>query len=120
MSRRMAAVLPETPITDLVRQMLEKHLNGAAVVNEKNRLIGAISDTDVISLEVGETAGKTAADIMNPPSATVTQDVRIQELGKILASAKANLLFVVDGDGQPLGTVAGSDVLKALEDIRQE
>ncbi len=120
MSRRMAAVLPETPITDLVRQMIEKHLNGAAVVNEKNRLIGAISDTDVISLEIGETAGKTAADVMKPPSATVAQDVRIQELGKILASAKANLLFVVDGDGQPLGTVAGSDVLKALEDIRQE
>jgi len=120
MSRRVATVRPETPVDELVKFMLSKHLTDTAVVDAGNKLIGTVSERDIISLEVGQSTGKTASDLMTAPTGTVPENFRIQELGKVLASNKTNLLFVVNDSGQPIGTIAGNDILKALENIRQE
>jgi molybdopterin-containing oxidoreductase family membrane subunit len=120
MSRRVATVRPETPVDELAKFMLSKHLTDTAVVDSCNKLIGTVSERDIISLEVGQSTGKTACDLMTAPTGTVPEDFRIQELGKVLASNKTNLLFVVNDSGQPIGTIAGNDILKALENIRQE
>ena len=120
MSKRMATVRAETPVDDVVRLMLAKHLTDAAVVDDSNKLIGTVSERDIISLEVGQSTGKTASDLMSGPAGAVPENLLIPELGKVLASRKTHLLFVVDDKGQPVGTIAGTDVLKALENIRQE
>jgi len=57
---------------------------------------------------------------MTPPTAVIAEDTRIQELGKVLADRKVNHLFVINKDSQPVGMISASDILKALENIRQE
>lgn len=120
MSRRMVTVLPDTPVDDLAKLLVSKHLSDAAVVDDTNKLIGTVSETDIISLEVGQSTGKKASDIMTPPTTAITEDTRIQELGKVLADRKATRLFVINKDSQPVGMISGNDILKALENIRQE
>jgi len=120
MSHRMAVVEENTPFDDMAKLLLTKHLNDIAVVDKEGRLIGTLADTDLISLEAGETAGKTAADIMRTPSGAIQEDIRIQELGKELSSRQVNRLFVINKEGQPVGMVSGSDILKTLEHIRNE
>ena len=120
MSRRMAVVEENTPFDAMARLLLSKHLNDIAVVDKEGKLIGIVTDTDLISLEAGETAGKTAADIMKAPTEAIKEDVRIQDLGKTLVSYQSNRLFVINNAGHPVGMVSGSDILKTLEHIRKE
>ena len=81
--------------------------------------VGKVTEADIISLEVSQAAGKKVADIMSSPAASISEDTKIQELGKILADRKVPSLFVLNKDCQPIGTVSSSDVLKALENIRK-
>jgi len=120
MSRRMAVVEENTPFEEMVKLLLSRHLNDLAVIDKEGRLTGTVTDTDLISLEAGETAGKTAADIMKSSAGAIQEDVRIQELGKTLATQQANRLFVINSAGHPVGMVSGSDILKTLEHIRKE
>ena len=120
MSRRMAVVEENTPFDAMARLLLSKHLNDIAVVDKEGRLIGIVTDTDLISLEAGETTGKTAADIMKAPTEAIKEDVRIQDLGKTLVSYQSSRLFVINNEGHPVGMVSGSDILKTLEHIRKE
>lgn len=120
MSRRMAVVEENTQFDDMVKLLVSKHLNDIAVVDKEGRLIGTVTDTDLISLEAGETAGKTAADIMKTPVCAIHEEVRIQELGKELSNQQVNRLFVINKEGQPVGMVSGSDILNTLEHIRKE
>ena len=120
MSRRLVSVLPDTPADEVARLLMAKHISDAAVVDQNDRLIGTVSETDIISLEVGQSTGKKASDIMSSPTATITEDRKIEELGKILANEKASSMFVLNRDGQPVGMVSSSDILKALENIRKE
>jgi molybdopterin-containing oxidoreductase family membrane subunit len=120
MTRRMVSVFPETPLDDLAKLLVSKHLSEAAVVDQDNRLVGSVSETDIISLEVGQSTAKKASDVMTSPAVAIIEDTKIQELGKVLADRKVNRLFVIDKDSQPVGTVSGNDILKALENLRQE
>ncbi len=120
MTKLVATIRAETPLDEVVKLMLSKRLTDMAVVDDSDKLIGIVSERDIISLEVGQASGKTAADLMAAPTGTVPESFHIQELGKVLASRTANLLFVVNENGQPVGTIEGSDILKSLEDIRRE
>ena len=82
--------------------------------------VGTVTEADIISFEVSQAAGKKMSDIMSSSAASIPEDTKIQELGKILADRKVPSLFVLNKDSQPIGTVSSSDVLKALENIRKE
>ncbi len=120
MSRRIASVLPDTSIDELARLLVSRHLPDAAVVDQNNKLIGTVSETAIISREVCRSTGKKASDIMSPPDAAITEDMKIQELGGILADRRVDRLFVLNKDNQPIGSVSGSDILKAIEEINRE
>jgi CBS domain-containing protein len=120
MSRRIVSVLPDASAVDVAKLLISRHLSDAAVVDRDNKLIGTVSETEIISQEVSQDADRRASDIMTPPSAAVKEDTKIQELGKVLAEHKTNRLFVIDKDNRPVGMVSGNDILKALENIRRE
>jgi predicted transcriptional regulator len=120
MSRRIASVLPDTSVDELAKLLVSRHLPDAAVVDQNNKLIGTVSETAIISREVCRSTGKKASDIMSPPDAAITEDMKIQELGGILADRRVDRLFVLNKDNQPIGSVSGSDILKAIEEINRE
>lgn len=120
MSRRIITVSPDTSADEIAKLLVSRHLSKAAVIDQNNTFVGTVSEADIISLEVGQGADRKIADIMSAPAAPVKEDVKIQELGKILADRKVSSLFVVNKDNQPIGAVSGNDVLRALENIRQE
>lgn len=97
------------------------------MVVEQNRLVGVISDRDVlkaISPYVGTpaetlhdtaTLNKRAHQIMTRDPITVSPEMPVMDAVKIFNRNKISCLPVVDKNRRPLGIVSWRDVLRALE-----
>lgn len=123
MSRRIFTVTPDTAAAEVGRLFASKGVSYAPVVGDSNRMVGMVLDPDVISYEASalteEVASRKVSDLMRE-AVSVTEETGIRDLGKLVAEKKANQVIVVNNDGQPIGAVSSTDILKALEQIRKE
>jgi CBS domain-containing protein len=137
-----ATVTPEVDVETVVRLLRSHELPGLPVVNESGRLLGIITESDLVmagdegdlhlphyielfggivfleSLKHFEerlqraTAAK-ARDLMTEDPVTIGPDATPQEAGRLIASSGHNRLPVVEGD-RLVGVVTRVDVLDAL------
>lgn len=56
MTEKVVCVYPETPVSDLIKILVDYQINGVPVVDKKERLIGVVSKTDIVAIE--EKTGK--------------------------------------------------------------
>jgi acetoin utilization protein AcuB len=47
MTEKVVTVTPESPLVEAARLMVEKKIGGLPVVNESNRVVGVITETDI-------------------------------------------------------------------------
>jgi CBS domain-containing protein len=52
MSRKLVTVLDDQPVTELARTLTEHHISGAPVLDRKQRLVGVVSASDIVSHEL--------------------------------------------------------------------
>lgn len=144
MSRPALAVSPELPARDVAAFLCKHRISGAPVVDEEGRLLGVISESDVVERERGldestrflrrvgrrrsrqtPTGGATAADLMTTPP--VTADPTMSDYGAawLMCEHDINRLPVVDR-GKVVGVVSRADLTREFarvdaslaEDIR--
>lgn len=139
MLRDVPTVHRDTPLAETLDQLLEDVRRRVLVVDDTERVIGIITDADVLgraakrvrpsmlralaswfgggqrptSLEV-ESKGRTAADIMTSPVITVTAATSLTEVIRLMMMYKVKRLPVVDAQGRALGMVGRAGVLAAL------
>src|SRR3990170_5850888 len=51
MSAPVVTIRPETPVRDAVRMMLDRHISGLPVVDDEGRLVGIVSEADLLPKE---------------------------------------------------------------------
>lgn len=139
MTRDVVSVTSETPIQDVVRLMLQHHISGLPVV-DAGRLVGIVTESDVVSREIGVDApafatfldaifvlpwdrsddelkrvlATTASGIMSAPVRTIGATATIHEVADVMFKQHVNPVPVVDGSGQIVGIVSRSDVLRLI------
>jgi CBS domain-containing protein len=143
MDSNPATVHPDTPVEDVVRTLRENELPGVPVVDDEGRLLGIITEADLIlpdeegDLHIPhyiELFGGTifleplsrfeqrlrkafaaqAADMMTRDPDTVTPDTSVQKAARLVHDRGHNRLPVVDDDGRLMGVVTRVDLLGAL------
>jgi acetoin utilization protein AcuB len=57
MAEKVVTVNPATPIVEAARLMVEKKIGGLPVVNESNRVVGIITETDIFKAFVERMSG---------------------------------------------------------------
>jgi CBS domain-containing protein len=144
---RLVTVSPETTLKAVAGLMLERRVSGVPVVDGDGRVVGVISEADVVRGETGGTGGegmiararavadaaalsipRTAAEAMTSPAVTISPDATVMEAAHQIAERGVNRLPVVDEDGRLIGIIARADVLRAFaraddeiaEGIREE
>jgi CBS domain-containing protein len=139
MLREVPTVHRDTPLAETLDRLLETEKRRAVVVDDANRVVGIITDGDVLQraarrvrpgalrslaswfgggerpeeLEVAA-RGRTAADVMTSPVVTVTPETPIAEAIRLMMSHKIKRLPVVDANGQLVGLVGRAGVLAAI------
>jgi CBS domain-containing protein len=106
MTRNVLTARPETPVVEVVQLMAGHRITGLPVVDEANRLIGVVSESDIIGK-----SGETVGEIMTNGSWTVTEDSSLGEAAEVMLRRRIRRLPVVRGDNEMVGLLSRSDLI---------
>lgn len=123
MSRDIIVFHPEEPIVKVMEVLVKKKVSGAPVVNEKNELVGIISEGDCIK-EISESRyynqpmdNDIVEKYMVKEVETVPSDMNLFDAAnKFLAIRKRR--FPVCENGKLVGIISQKDILKAALELR--
>jgi len=108
-------VSPDEGVVEVAKKLLE-HEYGSALVTENDKLIGIITEHDLLyALSEGEGGIRLKArDVMTEDPITVKTKTDIMEAIRVMKDANVRHLPVVDERGRPVGVVAFRDILESL------
>ncbi len=144
MTTKVVTVSPDTRVEEIAQLLLKHHISAAPVVDGDNRVLGIVSEGDLIrrpeiapqrrrswwldlvsgsderAAEYAKTHGVKASEIMSQPAVTVTEDTELGEIAEILEERRIKRVPVVDGEGRLVGIVSRANLLHALVARRRE
>ncbi|MBN2125812.1 MAG: CBS domain-containing protein [Deltaproteobacteria bacterium] len=140
MTKDVITVSPETRITEAAQLLLEKGINGVPVVDEQGKLVGILTQSDLVTQqkrlpipslftlldgfipltstrhlekEVQKITATTVAEAMTPDPVTVRPDTSLEDLANLMVDRKFHTIPVVD-QGHLIGIVGKEDVLRTI------
>ncbi len=141
MSTNVVSISPDADITEATRLLLKNRFNGLPVVDENNKVIGIICQSDLIvqqkripvptlfsfldgyipltstkkiEHEIQKIAAIKVADAMTTNPVTVKPDTRIETVAALMVDNNFHTLPVLDDEGRLAGIVGKEDILKTL------
>ena len=143
MSERVVAVRGDAEFGEIVSAMRRFHVASLPVIDADGRVIGLISEDDVLAKEADQprsrgllgrfrrragrpkAAATTAAELMSSPAVTVTRSTTARQAARTMFRHRVHQLPVVDAaSGRLIGMVTRSDLLavyeRPAEDIQRD
>lgn len=138
MTRDVITVKKDMNIKDVARLLSEKRISGVPVVDDLNRVIGIVTEADIIFQTgqkrsrglreflrelIGEPHPKDikeplsdlrVEDIMSTPVITATSDMDIRDVAAIFAEKRIKRIPVIDPDGKLIGIISRQDIVRAV------
>ena len=115
MTTEVKTVKPGTPLQELARTMREADI-GALPVVEKEKLVGMVTDRDIVIrglAEHADLADTTAKDVMSSGMYYCFKDQSVAEVLENMGEVQLRRLAVVDRDKSLVGIVSIGDLAKA-------
>jgi len=110
---------PDMAVEEASLRFLKTKQIGGPVIDENYKLLGFISESDVLAKMLGTIYHNEhiadVKDIMRKDVLSVKPYDSIFELGQTMLKNKPKVYPVVDDDGNLLGTICRNDVLKAFD-----
>jgi CBS domain-containing protein len=116
MSRNLLTVEPGVRLEDVAKRMVSRDV-GAALVTEGERLMGIVTERDVLrAVARGIDEGTLVADLMTPEPETMEPDESIQHAATLMIHGGFRHLPIVEG-GEIVGILSIRDLMRVvLED----
>ena len=129
MASPVVTVAPDAALKEVASLLVERRINAVPVVDAGDRLIGIVSEADLLSLETGQVAAAggapphSAGEVMRQSVYTLTGDTDATAAARLMLRHRLKSVPVVDAD-QVVGMVTRRDLLRLLarsdEDIRAD
>jgi len=143
MTRSVITIKPEATIVEAADIMLQRHVSGLPVVDETDRLIGVVSEGDLIRrseigtqrkrgrwlkflLGPGQSAtdfihehGRRVSEVMTRSPLTITEDTPLVEIADLMEKNNIKRLPVVRGD-KVVGIVSRANLMQAVVSLASE
>jgi arabinose-5-phosphate isomerase len=106
---------PDTPFTDLMREMSAKGLGASAVVDPGGHVAGIFTDGDLRRLvENGaDLRTATAGEVMHREPRTIRADALAAEAASLMEFNRITSVLVVDAQGRLCGALNSNDLMRA-------
>ena len=115
MTRDPACCATDTPLTDVVKAMIENDCGELPVIDRDRRPIGVVTDRDICVRTIGRNENpleKTAGECMTSPAITVRERDSLREACDKLEGNQIRRVVVVDDDGVCIGIVSQADIAR--------
>ena len=136
MTTKVVSVAPHTPVAEIAKLLLERQISAVPVVGDDRRLLGIVSEGDLIH-ELGQDGaqrswwldllaspqaraaaylkshGRLARDVMTRSIIAVAPDTPLPQIARLLEARRIKRVPVVQ-DGQLVGIVSRADLLRAF------
>ena len=121
MTRHVVTLSPHNSFSDIVSLMANHKFRHYLVVEEPRRLVGVISDRDVLRAltRTPDWNARHAHEIMSRDVIAVIPNTRISRATAIMLSKRINCLPVIDDHGNVCGIITSTDLLKAYRTIQE-
>jgi CBS domain-containing protein len=134
MTENVLTVSPDTPLTVVAARLLEYGVSGFPVVDEDGRVIGVVSETDILYKErsvperdglvdwlthypddppTAKLAARTAREAMSTPAVTIVPERHVSDAAALMLDLRIDRLPVVIG-GLLAGIVTRTDIVRAF------
>jgi CBS domain-containing protein len=130
---------PATTVEELARILIEHKISGAPVVDDANRLVGIVTehdlikknkrfhiptmirlfdayfllDSDKVEDDIKKMVAITVDEICNKKVVSITEDTTLEEIATIMSEQNIHLLPVLN-DGVVVGIVGKADVVRSM------
>ena len=104
-----------TTLNEVANLMVEADCGEIPVTDGSNRLIGVITDRDIVCRAVAKgknTSEMTAADCMSEPVVVVNEDSTLEDVLSVMEENKIRRVPVVDASGGCCGIISQADVAR--------
>ena len=145
MTREVICVPPELPVGELAALLLRHKIGGAPVVDEEGRLLGVVTESDLIDQgknvhiptavaildsfvflespgrmdqEIRKMAGRTAGEICARKPVTVEEGAGLADIATIMSERKVHTLPVLSA-GRLVGVIGKTDLVRAISSLSQ-
>jgi len=140
MTTKIITVTPETAVSELAQILATANIGGAPVVDEEGRLLGVVTESDLIDQtkkvhiptvvaildsliflerpdkmekDIRKIAGTVVGDIYSKNPVTVSEETPLDEIATIMAKKHVHTLPVMRG-GQLVGVIGKGDIIRTL------
>ncbi|USR90730.1 CBS domain-containing protein [Phormidium yuhuli AB48] len=148
MSHDPIVVTPETPIQEAIQIIAERRISGLPVVNDQGKLVGMLSETDLMWRETGATPpayitildsviylenpkhyekqlhkvlGQTVQEVMsNGQMFTTTPQTPLREAARLMHEKKVHRLPVLGEGDRLVGILSRGDIIRAMASSEAE
>lgn len=129
MSVPVITLVADTPYPDALKLMHERRIRRIPIVNSHNKLIGIVSERDLLhaapspasSLNIWEMnyllSKLKLSDLMTKKVISVTPATPIQEAASLMLKHKVGGLPVLDEEQHVIGVITETDIFKAFVEL---
>ncbi|MEY3401823.1 MAG: hypothetical protein RLZZ86_1438, partial [Cyanobacteriota bacterium] len=141
MSHNPILVSPQTPLKEAIQILAEKRISGLPVIDDAGKLVGIISETDLMWQETGVTPpayimildsviylqnpgtyerdlhkalGQTVGEVMSKNPVAISPDKSLKEAAQLIQNHKVQRLPVLDNGGNVIGILTRGDIIRAM------
>ncbi|WP_066071502.1 CBS domain-containing protein [Alkalithermobacter thermoalcaliphilus] len=141
MTSEVITVKKDTPIEDIAKILIEKRISGVVVVDDENKVVGVVSETDIVKKEknikvpsfitilqgvvfldsikemeedIKRVAAYKAEDIMSSDVLTVNEKDDLEYVANLMIEKSINRVPVVDDTKTLKGIICRYDIIKSM------
>jgi CBS-domain-containing membrane protein len=134
MTRNVIHVREDADITEVTNLLSENRISGLPVVDGGGRVIGVITEADVLSMAgmnkehafrdiirhilgeplPGHTGSKRLRDVMSSPAITTGPESDIRDVALTIDEKRIKRLPVVDEQGRLIGVISRADIVRVI------
>jgi len=141
MTANPAVVRPKTALKEAINLLAQKEISGLPVVDEAGKLVGVLSETDLMWQETGvdpppyfifldsviylqnptryekelhKALGQTVGEVMSAQPISITGDHSLKEAAQLMNKRKVRRLPVVDEANKVIGIITRGDIVRTM------
>jgi len=104
-------------ITDIIKLLLRWHISGVPIVDDNGKLMGIITEHDVVNFALsGQAATTTASEVMTTKVVTYSPDTLVVEIINYFAANRIRRVPVVEND-KVIGIISRRDIVRYMDQM---